>query len=170
MRAPAFHHFKRYSQAIALVCAGMIIGAAVHMILYQNNMTQILTMYDKIKVEKQNLIKKIEDLEKYKDDNTVIKTIVVDIEDPLDEKEAILTDIEKNQIITKVQKYLDVLKGTPISRLTETDNPKIFRSLFGQKRVSNINEKDFVVEIKTMLVIYSELKIRISVAPYRDIE
>lgn len=167
MRAPNTQRFRRYSQAIALVCAGMIIGAAVHMLLYQHNMAEILTMYEKIKAEKQNLTRKIEDLEKYKDNNSVIKTIVVDIEEPLDEKEGTLTEMEKNQIISQVQKSLSVVKGTPISRLTETNTPKIFRTLFGQKRISNINDKEFLVEIKTMIVIYSELKIRITVSPYK---
>ena len=105
-------------------------------------------------------------MEKYKNQHTVIKSIVVDIED--DPNEEPISEVIKNKIIENVKLALSVFKGKPISYLADTNTSQITRSLFGERRIPNIHDRDYIVEIKTMVVIYDELKVRITAREWKN--
>lgn len=165
MKVPDFRQFVAWSRAIALVLCGMIIGAAVFMLIYQHNMNEVLTANDTLRREKNELMTKIADLEKYKNQHTVIKSIVIDIEDDPEAPE--ISKVIKNKIIESVKDALSVLKGKEISYFANTDTSQLARILFGERRLSNIHERDFIVEIKTMIIVYDELKVRITAKEWK---
>lgn len=144
----------------------MIIGAAAFMIVYQHNMNEILILNDTLRREKKELEDKIRDLEKYKDDRNVITSVVVDVESNPD-GEAI-SKVAENQIIERVKETLGVFKGKPVSFLADANTSQVSRALFGKRRLSGIHDRDYIVEIKTMIVIFGELKVRIAVQEWKD--
>lgn len=165
MKVPDFRQFAAWSRAAAFIICGIIIGAAVFMLIYQHNMNEILTEYDTLRREKNELLTKIADLEKYKNQHTVIKSIVVDIEDDPDGPE--ISKVIKNKLIESVKEALSVLKGKEISYFANTDTSQLARVLFGQRRISNIHDRDYIVEIKTMIIVYDELKVRITAKEWK---
>jgi dipeptide/tripeptide permease len=166
MRVPNFSQWVAWSQAFALLVCGMIIGAALFMLVYQHNMNEILAANDTLRREKNELLDKIKDLEKYKNQHTVIKSIVVDIED--DPNEEAISEVIKNKIIENVKTALSVFKGKPISYLADTHTSQIARTLFGERRIPNIHDRDYIVEIKSIIVVYDEMKVRITAREWKD--
>jgi len=112
------------------------------------------------------LLDKIKDLEKYKNQHTVIKSIVIDIED--DPNEEAISEVIKNKIIENVKTALSVFKGKPISYLADTHTSQIARTLFGERRIPNIHDRDYIVEIKSIIVVYDEMKVRITAREWKD--
>ncbi|MDP5274406.1 hypothetical protein [Chengkuizengella axinellae] len=152
MRVPSISRFLKYLQAIALIISGMIIGAAIYMIIYQHNMQVLFKMNETIRQENKDLLSKIEGLEKYKDSNTVINSIVINIQEKEDKEP--LDDLIKNDIKDLVREDLKVLKGKQVSLIYK--DPDYIRQLYGRKNYPNVHEKAYVVEIQNMFIVYGE--------------
>ena len=167
MRVPDFRLFAKYSQAFALVLCGMIIGAASYMIVYQHNMNELAIENDTLRREVKKMKEDIVMLEEYKGNNNVIKTIAVEIEQ---NPENPIDTVSRNEIIERVRKTFGVFKGKEIGYLADTNTPQIARMLFGEHRLSNIQGKDYTAEIRSIIVVYTELKVRIAVEEWRDKE
>lgn len=166
MRVPDWRLYARWSQAFALVISGMIIGAAIFMVLYQHNMNELLNDYDTMRHHNEELEVKIKDLQKYQNDQNLILSIQVDIEESTDEEE--LSDVVRNKIKEEVRKDLDIFKGKPVTMISDSDTSQVTRTLFGKKRLSNIMEKDYEAEIKTMVLVHGELTVRLIVRPWKS--
>ncbi|MFS1511809.1 hypothetical protein VQL36_05140 [Chengkuizengella sp. SCS-71B] len=162
MRVPSIARFLKYMQAIALIVSGMIIGAAAHMIIYQHNMQEMFKINETIRQENKDLLSKIEGLEKYKDSNTVIHSIIIKIHEDKDEKP--LDDLIKNDIKNEVSEDLKVLKGKQVSIIYK--DPDYVKQLYGRKTYINVHEKDYVVEIQYMYIVYGEVTFWISVEEF----
>lgn len=160
MRVPHFRQFAKYSQAFALVLCGIIIGAASYMIVYQHNMNVLAEENDTLQKEINNLEEDIQSLDKYKDNDQVIKKVLVEIEDDPD---ITLDQVTSNEIKERVRKKFNVLIGKKIEYLANPDTTQILRMLFGEHRLSDVQGYDYIAEVHSIIVLYSELKVRISV-------
>ncbi|NBI28274.1 hypothetical protein [Chengkuizengella marina] len=162
MRVPSITRFLKYMQAIALIVSGMIIGAAVYMIIYQHNMQEMFKINETIRQENKDLLSKIEGLEKYKDSNTVIHSIIIKIQEDKDKEP--LDDLIKNDIKNEVSDDLKVLKGKQVSIIYK--DPDYVKQLYGRKTYINVHERDYVVEIQYMFVVYGEVTFWITVEEF----
>lgn len=160
MRVPNFRMFAKYSQAFALVISGMIIGAASYMVVYQHNMNMLVEDNVTLRGEIKTLEKNVQQIEKYKGSNNVIKTVAVEIEDDPD---MTLDRLTENQIKERVLKMFNVFVGKEIDYLADPNTTQILRMLFGEHRMSNIQGKDYIAEVHSIIMMYSELKVRITV-------
>lgn len=106
------------------------------------------------------LLENNEDLEFYKNKQTVIKSVEVEVENKLDPDEKKLDEDVIREIENRVEEDLKNLKGQPISYIDQ--DPLYIQKIYGRRHLPNILGKDYEIEIHTMLIIYGELKVWIS--------
>jgi hypothetical protein len=156
---PPFRLFRHWLQSFGLVISGAVIGAAGFMLVFQHNMNELLMVNAALRSEKETLAEEIEALKNYKDQQTVIKSVQVQMEQPPDKER--LEEIIAGEIKKRVYEDLKIFVGKPISVIDQ--DPQAVRSLFGKKPLLGINEKDYVAEINTIMVMNGELKIWLKV-------
>jgi hypothetical protein len=162
MRVPNWERFVHWSQGFALLICGMIIGAAVFMSITHHHLEAEITKSNALQSEIDDLLEDNEDLNMYKNKQTVIKSVRVGVDNPPGEKS--LDDVIVNEIVQRVEDDLKKLKGQPISNIEQ--DPHQIRDIYGARLLPGIHGKDYLVEIHTLLVIYGELKIWISAKEY----
>lgn len=162
MRVPSFQRLARWSQGGGLFFAGMIVGAAVFMAIYQHNMNLIFEQNHVLKLEYEMLkdnasMQNIS--EKY------ISSIVVRVEEHPKEELDVLT---KTKIKTLVSKELNVLKGKKVEVIApQTDNgPKVMKTLY-KRLFEDVNGRDYMVEINHYTIVYGELTAWITPVEYK---
>lgn len=136
------------------------------MLLYQHNMEELIRQNTKAKAEIQNLLSKSKDLEQYKDKQTIIRTLVIHFEEvPEDEP---LPEGIKNELRTRIQKDLEFLKGQPILKIIpDMDSaPQTLKHLY-KKLHTDVQDKNYVVTISTVIVVYGELRIWVQAEEYQ---
>ncbi|MEB3100543.1 hypothetical protein [Ferviditalea candida] len=162
MRVPDFRLLARWLQALGLFISGMIVGAAVFAAIFHHNFNDIVIMYNSLREENRDLQDQVNDLNKFKKAGSVIKSIAVYIEE--DQPKEPLDDITKQEIKNRVQRDLSILKGQSIDRLPR--QLQIIRRVIDNKIYPLIQEKDYTIRIRTILVRYSELQAWIEVREF----
>lgn len=162
MRVPDIKLVARWMQALGLFISGMIVGAAVFAAIYHQNFNRIVIMYNTLREENRDLQDQVNDLNKFKNTGSVIKSIAVWIEEGQPDKP--LDDITKQEIKNKVQHDLNILKGQSIDKLPQ--QLQIIRRIIDNKIYPLIQEKDYTIRIRTILVRYSELQAWIEVQEF----
>ncbi|MBB6694176.1 hypothetical protein H7B90_22490 [Cohnella xylanilytica] len=150
MRVPDFKRYRGSMQAIAFFVCGMIVGAAVYnaMILDQTN--RIMTQNYEIK-EQLELAEKQLQLNRQV---SVIRSIVIFVKPP--EGKPALESVVQVELKEALEKDLSILKGRSVYEIG-TDAQLVRRLLEG-KVYTDIGDKDYGVQIKTMLVADSVLQ------------
>jgi predicted Holliday junction resolvase-like endonuclease len=161
LRVPSFDMVMRYAQGIGLVICGMVIGSAVFMMIYQHNFNELIKLNVSLQTEIEDLQSRIEGLSKDKDHSNSINTIQVSIEKS-DEK---IDEIIQNELRNRVKKSLNSLVG----QSADTIDPRMARELFGEKLYPNIHDRDYIVNIRTMLISQGTLHIWISIEVYQKV-
>lgn len=164
MKVPQFKNFIPWLSAFGLVCAGAVIGAALFMVVYQHNMTELMQQNMLLRDQRDQLIEEIEPLKTYRDSESVLKTIEVHFEslpvrnppDPV-----VLTEIKKN-----IHEQMRPLIGTKIATFYE--HPRQIKSFYGSRILPNIHGKDYIIEIDTVFILYGKLNIWIAVEERKD--
>lgn len=162
MRMPDWQRFAYMSRGIALIICGMIIGAAVFMLITHQQLETVIMKSKALQQEINDLLEDNKDLKNYKNKQTIIKSVKIGLTHHPEDKP--MDSIIENEIIRRVQEDLKKLKGQPISYIEQ--DPNQIRDIYGKRLLPNIHEKDYVVEIHTLLVIYGELKIWMKAEEY----
>lgn len=160
MRVPSFELFAHWLRSFALLLCGMIIGAAIFMSITHHHLNEQIMKNRALEKEIDKLLEDNESLEFYKNKQTVIKSVSVGVQTSLDPDEKPLTEDITSEIERRVEDDLKKLKGQPISYIDQ--DPQYIRNIYGAKILADIMDKDYVVEIQTILVIYGELKVWVS--------
>src|SRR5690606_14129858 len=79
-KVPTWSQFVRWVQTVALLLAGAIIGAAVFLAIYHHNFNEMFITNYELKEENNKLKEEIETINKFKNQETIIHQIVVEIE------------------------------------------------------------------------------------------
>lgn len=158
MRFPSPERFAYLSKSFAILICGMIIGAAIFMSVTHHHLEYFITENRSLNAELNKLIEDNEDLHIYKNRQTVIKSVSVGVEQ--DSGEEPLSEIIVSEIKQRVEEDLKGIKGQPISYIDQS--PQNIKNIYGQKLLAGIHDKDYVVEIHTIVVIYGELKVWIT--------
>lgn len=147
--------YAKWMSGFGLVAAGMVIGAALFMSIYQNSMSILLQRNGELELR----VGELEDaLKHYQQMRTRQQTIgKIDIlmepadgEGPLSDA-AVVNELKK-RVYQDMSKYAG---GKPVTVMK--DNPDLYVALLEQKVYRNIYEKDYVVRVKRMYVIQNEL-------------
>ncbi|CAM3450025.1 hypothetical protein [Marinicrinis lubricantis] len=167
MRVPPFQLFYRYLRYIALLLCGCIIGSAVFMVLFQHNMEELIQMNEVLKTEKKKLLIQIDGLEKYKDKEALIRSTQIWIEQSANEEP--LPESVKGELIERVSNDLQFLIGEPILKIIPNSHnaPQTMKHLY-HKIHTNVQDKDYIVTISTVIIVYGEMRIWIKAQEYNS--
>ncbi|ANY74834.1 hypothetical protein [Paenibacillus ihbetae] len=159
MRVPPPHRFRPFYQAASIFVLGMIVGSIVYNSLYH-------AAYNKLwetNLAQQLQITQYEDdiatLKKYNKQTTVVREIKIRSEENIS---APLDPLISKEIVKLMSEDLAVLRGRSVFDI-DTDS-KLTRSLLNDK-IYTVREKDYKVQIRTMLVVDGVLQIWFTVTP-----
>jgi hypothetical protein len=148
MRVPSFERFQRFMQVTAFFVCGMVVGSAVYSGLENDQYNRAILENYKLKDELQSVKKDLKQAEQIRKQN-VIKNIVVHIEEPPGKtKIDVLTEAELKR---RLKEDLSIFLGRSIYNIDS--DALLARRLLQQKTYDKIGDKDYVVNVKTVLVV-----------------
>lgn len=164
MRVPPMRLFAQWFSAFGILCAGAVIGAAAFMVIYQHNMTELMKQNAMLEDQRDQLMEEIEPLKTYRDYESTLKSIEVHIEslpsrNPPDE-------LIQNQIKKSVHEQLKSLIGIKVANLYE--HPKLIKNYYGRRVLPGNNEKDYIVEIDTVVILYGKLNVWMNIEERKE--
>lgn len=152
MRIPAFNRYRRGLAGFGLFLSGMVIGSAVYMSMHQHSYSIVHEEKERLKNENKNLKEDLSKMNTVKNRQAYISLISVDLETdakhPIDPK-------SESEIVKAVKTDLEALRGKPVARVKE--DLQLYRKLIDNKVYVDIFDRDYVVSVKSVVVIQSEL-------------
>lgn len=154
MRVPPFEQFTGLLQAAGLLAAGAIIGCAVFVSVYHHHLNATLLENRELRAENEQLIQDNNSYRISKTQQNRINRLDVIVESseiqPFDK-------LTEQELERRIRNDLNIVKGQKISSIAES--PQLYRSLIAQKTYHAIMDKDYTVNITTMLLLQTELKV-----------
>ncbi|PZD94249.1 hypothetical protein DNH61_17690 [Paenibacillus sambharensis] len=164
MRVPPFARFRRFSSSAGLFILGMIVGAAVYNGILVAKFEALVTQNGDLEVKLEQYEQEIRKLNRYKNQNSVIKTVHTHVERRRTEKtEQGSLDAATEAALRKIIKEdLSVFEGRSIY---EIDSDARFARLLLDRKVYTVLGNDYTVEIKTALVVDNTLTVWVTAEP-----
>lgn len=156
MRIPSIARIRAFSRVASLLVLGMVLGSVVYNAIFHASYNQLWQENQDLRIQKKQFEHDIKTLKKYSNQQTVIKEIKIRAE----QQDPPLDSIVVKEILVQVGEDLEVLRGRSVYEI-DTDS-KIARTLLDRKTYK-VREKNYTIQIKTMLVAESVLQIWISI-------
>lgn len=158
MRVPPFERYSKITQAVAFMVVGGIIGSIVYHSIFFMNFNALVN----INREQEDTIaeyeERIQKLNQFKDQHTVIKIVLPVLLDNRGENEQnVIGELTKSELKRRLKKELSVFIGSSIYKIDY--NAEMARLLLNGKIYTDVNGKDYSVEIKTMLIVENVLRV-----------
>ncbi|RIX46334.1 hypothetical protein D3P08_26385 [Paenibacillus nanensis] len=163
MRVPPFERFVRGMQLFGALLLGMVLGAVVLNSLF---VAQFQALYETQKELEDKLEQYEQDLDmltQYKNQHTVIKSVQLRLEHD-GNKRVKLDKVTEAELIRRVKEDLAIFIGRNIYDIDS--DAKLTRQLLGEKIYTDVNGKDFTVELRTVLLSEYKLQIWMTASPY----
>ncbi|MDP4097892.1 hypothetical protein OIN60_14040 [Paenibacillus sp. P96] len=144
----------------SLLVLGMVFGAIIYNIVWHNRFNELWTMNQDLRLQLQQAQEDNKTLQQLSGRQTVIKKIKITAEQASTEK---IDPIDIKDIIQQLYADMEVLRGRDIFEI-DSDS-RLVRTLLNRK-IYTVREKEYAVQIKTMLVMEHVLQIWIEVRPY----
>lgn len=157
MRVPPTHRFRPFYQVASIFVLGMVVGSIVYNSLYHASFNNLWLINEEQQLKIAQYEEDIKSLKKYSKQSTVIKEIKIRSEQ--NDKQPLDPLIIK-ELVRLMGEDLAALRGRNVFDI-DTDS-KLTRSLLSDK-IYTVREKDYKVQIKTMLVMEGVLQIWIGV-------
>lgn len=163
MRVPPFEKFTQVMQLTGVLLIGLVIGALIyhslHVVQMDNLVNDRIELLAKIKQYEDD----IKQWHQYKNQHTVIKSITPRIENEAGSpsKRPHLDKITEAEIIKRLREDLSSFLGQSIYEIDS--NAQFARKLLERKVYNDVYEKDYTIEIKTVLVVDNVLHVWITV-------
>lgn len=148
MRVPSIDWLIRYMRAGGLVAAGMIIGSAFFMTLYQHNFSLLYMEKEQLQAENDDLKKQLEPLQRNENQSSAIRQITINLltptgADPPDE----ITAMQLKRLLAS---DLDLLRGrTPESA---ADSLIIAKRIINRKIYAIEKDREFRFDIQMVMM------------------
>ncbi|WP_438349613.1 hypothetical protein ACP8HI_02740 [Paenibacillus sp. FA6] len=155
MRIPPTVIFR--SKLTAFFVLGLVIGSILYNAIFHAS-------YNHLWEENQDLLMQ---LKQFEEDNKTLKkystqqTVIKEIKIRAEQQDPPLDSLIVKEILLKVGKDVEVLRGRSVYEI-DTDS-KLTRALLNRKSYF-VREKDYVIQIKTMLLADSVLQIWIGIS------
>lgn len=159
MRVPPFDRFLPFMRLSAVFVLGMIIGSVVYNTVWHTSYNALWTSNQDLQFQLQQAQDDNKTLRKYSKRQTVIKEIKLTAEASSAEK---VDSITLKEIVQRVRRDLEVLRGRDMFEI-DSDS-KLVRILLN-RRIYHVREKDYIIQVKTMLVMEGMLQMWIEVRP-----
>ncbi|MGG4340383.1 hypothetical protein [Paenibacillus lautus] len=157
MRVPPIDRFRPFYQVASIFVLGMVVGSIVYNSVYHAAYNKLWETNQAQQLQITQYEKDIDSLKKYNKQSTVIKEIKIrseqDAKEPLD-------PVIIKELVKLMGEDLAALRGRNVFDI-DTDS-KLTRSLLSDK-IYTVRDKDYKVQIKTMLVMEGVLQIWVSV-------
>jgi cell division protein FtsL len=154
LRVPPFERFTGLMKSVGLLLSGAIIGCALFTAIYHHHLNFALVQNKELRSENEKLEQDINTIKKSRNQMSTVNQIEVIVEsgdlNPLDK-------VTAQEIERRVRNDLDIIKGQRIAAIAES--PHVYQRLLAQKTYHAILDKDYTVNVKTMLLIQNELKV-----------
>jgi len=164
VRVPPFERYAGWLSAFGLIVAGMVIGSAVFMSIYQNNMSILLQRNGALKNQVEKLKDSEKNFEKFRNKQQYIGKVDVIVEvnrNDMDKTDVNVLNEIKSQVYKDISKHLS---GKLITAVR--DNPEVYIDMVEQKVYRNIFDKNYIVTVKRLMVFQTELLLYISYREY----
>ncbi|WP_438446143.1 hypothetical protein [Gorillibacterium sp. sgz5001074] len=163
MRIPSFERYKGWMSGFGIFIAGGIVGAAVFLSVFQQNMSILHQKVGALTNQNKTLADSLESLNKYKKNQQYIGKVDVIVE--VDAKNSAATDVNVlNELKSRV--YNDIKKVSGISVSAVKEAPEHFYDHVDKKLYRGVFEKDYVVTVRKLMVIQTDFVLYISYGEY----
>ncbi|MNI04121.1 Sporulation membrane protein YtrI [compost metagenome] len=157
MRVPPFGQYQRFLAGFGLFISGAVIGSAIYMSIHQQQFSVMYVQMHKYQEENAKLKQDVESLNKYRSKQSLISTVHVYLQNQ-DDTEPFTEDIQQ-EIEGDVKKELKIVVGQKASYVI--DARPLYEKLISQKSYQ-IHDKHYLVEVKSMVLVQSELSVWIT--------
>lgn len=161
MRMPPFERYVRGMQLFGVFLLGMVAGAVVLNSLFVAQFEALYMTKNDLEVKLEQYEQDIEKFTQYKNQHTVIKSIKLKMSE---ESNSRLDKLSESELLKRVKEDLSALLGQSIYEIDS--NAKLARKLLNKKVYTDINGKDFAVELKTILLVDNVLQIWMYASDY----
>ncbi|GIP33696.1 hypothetical protein [Paenibacillus sp. J2TS4] len=157
MRVPNFDRYLHWLARLGLFLAGMIIGSALFMGIYQQNFSLLANRNADLEQEIRVLQSEIETYSKNKKQAAYIGGVFVHLEEGHE-----LDDLSKVELERRVHRDLKIVSGKLVADFKK--DPKLYMKLI-EKPYPGVYDKDYQVEVKTLMLVQSELRVWFEAKP-----
>jgi hypothetical protein len=166
MRVPPFGRFVRGMQMVGVLILGMIIGAIVYNSFYLAEFQSLIILKSELEMKLEQYEQDIQSLKQFKNQHTVIKSILPRIEKEPGQNpgKPELGQVTEAELIKRIKKDLQGFLGQSIYVIDS--NARFARQLLEKKIYMDVYNKDYAIEVKTILVVDNALQIWIKVSDY----
>lgn len=159
LRRPTIEKFRRFMQLTAIFILGMVTGSVVYNIIYQTSYNTLWIQNKDLQIQLYQAEEDNKTLKKYNKRSTVIKEIKIRVED----RDPPLDSLAVKEVVQQLHEELEVLRGRSIFEI-DSDG-KMARTLLNRK-IYAVRDKEYSIQIKTMLVSEGVLQVWIDMRPY----
>lgn len=159
LKWPTIHQFRKFMQLTAVFILGMVIGSIVYNVIYQTSYNTLWIQNKDLQIQLHQAEEDNKTLKKYNKRSSLIKEIKIRVE----ERDPPLDSLAVKEVLQQLHEELEVLRGRNMFEI-DTD-AKMARTLLNRK-IYTVREKDYSIQIKTMLVSEGVLQIWIEMRPY----
>jgi cell division protein FtsL len=166
VRIPPFNQYERFFAGFGIFIVGTVVGSAIFMAVYQYNFSLLSIQNQHMRTEMDNLISTNKNLtlKQSKAASTKIQSIKVLFEQKTEPNK--LDEISENVLRKKILQDLQFLSGKPIATLKQ--DPLLYRNLIEGKTYHAIQERDYIISVRTLMVVETELTLSISAILARE--
>jgi len=162
VRIPSADWIFTYMRAIGLIAAGMIIGSACFMAVYQHNFSLLYMENQQLKTDNEDMRKTLEPYLKNKTNLSVIRQIKLNVFASPGTPE--LDEIIIIQLKKKLAGDLEAIRGRPLDSAAET---LLVAKKIVERKVYTIDlDQEFTMELGLILIKSADLTIWAEVRPY----
>lgn len=158
MRVPPFERYVRGMQAFGVFLLGMVVGAVVLNSLFVAQFQALYQTQDELEARLEQYDQEVKDLLKYKNQPTVIKSMQIRLYQ--EESGTRLDKTAEAELIKRAKEDLITFIGRSIYEIDS--DAKFVRKLLERKVYEDVYGKDYIVELKTVLLAENKLQIWMS--------
>lgn len=157
MRIPQFERYSNLLFGAGFFLVGLIVGCALFMSIYQANFSLLAIQNKQMRTEIGSLKEstRILNLKEKKSTNPDIHSIKVIFERRTETSK--LDEISENELREKIIHDLQFLNGTDIRKIKA--EPLLYRNLLEGKTYQAVQERDYTIYVRTLIVIDNELTV-----------
>jgi hypothetical protein len=165
MRVPQFERYEKTLVGAGLFLVGLIVGCALFMGIYQHNFSILSIQNQQMRIEIDNLedINRNLNLNHKKRDQPLIHSIKVAFEQKVEASK--LDEVSENELRQKIVQDLQFLNGTDMRNIKK--EPLLYRNLLEGKTYHAIRERDYIINVRTLIAIDDELTFTLNVTVIR---
>ncbi|WP_219836005.1 hypothetical protein [Paenibacillus sp. R14(2021)] len=165
MRVPPFERYARFTQAVAFLVLGSILGAMAYHAVFFMNFDALRNTNTELEDKLIDYEDRIEKLNQFKNQHTVVKSILPIMLDKSESSSVNILDEQTKLLLkTQLKKDLSVFLGTSIYKINS--NAELARLLLDRKIYTVEGNKEYTVEIHTMLVVDNVLQVWFVATPH----